>query len=255
MNSQIDLALLHGGGQGSWVWDETITALRAQGSEMFGNILALDIPGCGRKRARRADDLDPHAVARELIDDLERAGMKNVVLVGHSLAGNVLPRLADLRPDLFRRLVYVSCSVPLPGQTVLQLIGNGLHGSNENEVGWPVDPRTTSMHDRYDAMFCNDMTAAQKQMFLAGLDQDHWPHTYFAATDFKFEQLGVVPATYVVCLQDRILPVTWQERFAERFHARRVVRIDAGHQVMTTRPHALAEVLRHEAGVIGPGDG
>jgi hypothetical protein len=51
----------------------------------------------------------------------------------------------------------------------------------------------------------------------------------------------------VVCLKDNILPVRWQEIFAERFKAERLARIDAGHQAMNTRPHALAEILRHEA--------
>jgi len=50
-----------------------------------------------------------------------------------------------------------------------------------------------------------------------------------------------------VCLADGILPVAWQQKFAERFHAKRLVRIDAGHQVMNTRPQALAEILRNEA--------
>ena len=43
------------------------------------------------------------------------------------------------------------------------------------------------------------------------------------------------------------LPVAWQEIFAERLHADRVVRIDAGHQAMNTRPHELAAILLAEA--------
>ncbi|MNC99561.1 hypothetical protein D3C83_178940 [compost metagenome] len=39
----------------------------------------------------------------------------------------------------------------------------------------------------------------------------------------------------------------WQETFADRFHAQRIIRVDAGHQVQNTRPHALAEILRQEA--------
>jgi hypothetical protein len=41
--------------------------------------------------------------------------------------------------------------------------------------------------------------------------------------------------------------VAWQTKFAERLKVDRIVCIDAGHQVMNTRPHALAEILRHEA--------
>ena len=173
--------------------------------------------------------------------------MKRIVLVGHSLAGNVLPVLAELRPDLFHRLVYVSCSIPLPGQTVVQMMGRGLQGAVENEVGWPVDPDTTQTRDRYEIMYCNDMSEAQKATFLPNLELDAWPMKFFTATDFRFRNLDLVPATYVVCLTDRALSVAWQEKFAERLHAKRLVRIDAGHQAMITRPHALAEVLRDEA--------
>jgi pimeloyl-ACP methyl ester carboxylesterase len=242
-----DLAFLHGGGQGSWVWSETLSALQSQADKNIGKILALDVPGCGAKRDRITDSLQPRDVARELIDDLERADMERIVLVGHSLAGNVMPAMAELRPDLFRRLIYLACSIPLPGQTVLQMLGTGIHGSNANEVGWPVNPRATSLQERYIAMFCNDMTNEQRDRFLSNLQHDEWPRSFFVTTDFGFKNLGEVPATYIACLRDVSLPIAWQEKFAERFHAERFIRLDAGHQAMITRPHALAKVLRDEA--------
>lgn len=245
-----DLAFLHGGGQGSWVWNETIAALRSQ-TGVFQKILTLDIPGCGAKRGRVTDSLQPHDVARELIGDLERADMQRVVLVGHSMAGNVMPALAELNLGLFQRLIYLTCSVPLPGQTIFQMLGTGLHGSNDNEVGWPIDPGKTSLTERYVAIFCNDMSAEQKHVFLKNLQHDEWPRSYFTTNRFRFKNLGQVPATYIVCLQDQSLPVAWQEKFAERFRVERIVQIDAGHQAMITRPQELAELLRQEAMTAG----
>ncbi len=247
----VSFALLHGGGQGSWAWEPTVAALKMQTGAAPVGVAALDIPGCGRKRGRPTNDLSPVDVAHELIDELERSGMRNVVLVGHSLAGNVLPLLAELRPRLFRRLIYVACSVPLPGQTVEEMMGRGAHGSREDEVGWPVALGDTGIRDKYPAMYCNDMDEAQATALLENLIGDEWPSSYFSNTSFQFDTLGAVPASYVVCLQDRILPVPWQEIFARRFRAERVIRLDAGHQAMITRPHALAEVLRHEAGLRG----
>ncbi|HMO67599.1 MAG TPA: hypothetical protein PKD92_03940 [Novosphingobium sp.] len=43
------------------------------------------------------------------------------------------------------------------------------------------------------------------------------------------------------------LPVAWQEAFAARLHADRILRLDAGHQAMTTRPRELAAILLAEA--------
>ena len=69
----------------------------------------------------------------------------------------------------------------------------------------------------------------------------------YSYSGWKTDNLSTVPVSYVQCLQDMALPPEWQERFAERFKARRTVRIDAGHQVMNTRPQGLAEILLAEA--------
>ncbi len=247
MTTTADYAFLHGGGQGGWVWSETIAALHQQTDGGFGRAIALDAPGCGTKRDRDTTALDIDDIATELLADLTAAGMKNVVLVGHSQAGTMMPRLVERRPDLFSRLVYVSCSIPLPGQTILEMMGSGLHGSNENEVGWPFDPKAGSRRDHYRAMFCNDMSEAEAAALLARLGKDNWPSRVYAATDWRCDHLDKTPATFAICLQDGVLPVAWQEKFATRFRVQRRVRIDAGHQVMNSRPHTLAEALRFEA--------
>ena len=247
MGQPVDYAFLHGGGQGGWVWDETIAALGEQTAGGFGRALALDAPGCGRKRGRATDGVDNEQIAAELVADIEAAGFKDVVLVGHSQAGMVLPFMLELRPDLFRRAVYVTCSAPPAGRTTLSMMGESLHGENPDEVGWPVDPRTSSIAERYPLMFCNDMTLAEAQAFMAKLGQDMWPALTYSVSNWRYDHLDAVAASYVVCLRDGSLPLPWQEAFAKRLKAGRIVRIDAGHQVMNTRPHALAEALRVEA--------
>ncbi len=241
------VAFLHGGGQGGWVWQETIDALRYQTGERAIEVLALDVPGCGIKRGRETGSLTLEDIARELMADIEASGMADLMLVGHSQAGQVMALMAGRRPQLFSRFVYVSCSIPLPGQSVQQMIGAGIQGSNPDEVGWPLDPQTTSLEERYAAMFCNDMDAAGKSAFLSKLGPDQWPLATYAYTAWTYDRLDAVPATFVQCLRDQILPARWQEVFAKRFKTERTVVIDAGHQVMTTRPHSLAEVLWHEA--------
>jgi pimeloyl-ACP methyl ester carboxylesterase len=247
MSKPVDFAFLHGGGQGSWVWDETIEALGVQTAQKFGRALALDVPGCGTKRGRDTAALGIDDIAAELLGDISAAGLRDVVLVGHSQAGSVMPHMLTARPDLFRRAIYLSCSIPLQGQTVIGMVGDGLHGANQDEIGWPLDPAAHSMEDRFKLMFCNDMDEAATSAFMRKLGADAWPMESYAHADWRHEQLGAVPASYVICLRDGILPVPWQEKFVQRFKAGRTIRIDAGHQAMTTRPQTLAEILLHEA--------
>jgi pimeloyl-ACP methyl ester carboxylesterase len=153
MAQPVNYAFLHGGAQGSWVWAETIAALSRQTDGTYGRSVTLDIPGCGTKRGRTTDTLDPDDVARELIADLVSAAMSNIVLVGHSQAGNVIPNMIQMQPALFRRVIYISCSIPLPGQTVMEMMGSSLHGSSPDEVGWPSDPKVGDLRSLYPAMF------------------------------------------------------------------------------------------------------
>jgi pimeloyl-ACP methyl ester carboxylesterase len=249
-NMTANYAFIHGGGQGGWVWQHTIDALNLQTTGSFGRALALDAPGCGAKRGRATLDLTLPDVARELISDIEAAGMREVVLVGHSQGGQAMALMLQMRPDLFRQLVYVSCSIPLPDQNVLQMMGKGPQGSNVNEVGWAAGMGDVDARARYEQLFCNDMNREMAKTFLANLDQDSWPLQTYSYSEWRYDQLDAVPSTYVICLRDRALPVQWQETFATRFKCQRSVRIDTGHQAMTSRPHALAEILRYEAGVV-----
>lgn len=238
---------LHGGGQGGWVWDETIAAIARQSGDT-ALCLALDAPGCGHKRAVDTSAYAFEDTTRELLADIAAAGLHDIVLVGHSQAGMTMPHMAELADaGTIRKLVYVSCSAPLPGLTTLEQMGHGVRGTNVEEVGYPLGPYSP-MEERYRVMFCNDMDAGQADAFLAKLGQDSWPASSYTHRDWRYDHLRAIPSSYVVALRDEALPVLWQERFADRLHARRLHRIDAGHQVMNTRPEALAEVLLAEAG-------
>jgi pimeloyl-ACP methyl ester carboxylesterase len=239
-----DFVFLHGGGQGGWVWDETIAALALQ-SGGSARCLALDAPGCGKKRGRDTTDIAFADISRELVADIEAAGLRDVVLIGHSQAGMTVPQMAEFAPQLFGKLIYVTCSAPLPGQTTLEQMGHGGHGENVEEVGFPVGSGAT-IPERFGAMFCNDMDEAEKDAFLAKLGSDMWPMICYSHNEWRYDHLRAIPSSYVVCLRDMSLPPEWQYRFADRLHARRIHRIDAGHQVMNTRPQALAEVLMME---------
>lgn len=241
-----DMVFVHGGAQGSWVWAETISALKSQ-SQGTVNALALDVPGCGTKRGRDTSALGIDDVARELAGEIVAAGMTGIVLVGHSQAGCVIPRIAELVPDRVRKIVLVSCSAPLAGQSIMAMMGGAMHGVVPGEVGWPLDPATTAQAELFAAMFCNDMTPEQAASFMATLGADAWPASAGAETGWRYEHLGAFAPTYVVCRRDGILPVEWQEEFARRFQAARIAEIDAGHQAMNTRPQGLAEILIAEA--------
>jgi len=243
-----DFIFLHGGGQGSWVWEPVVHAMTLQAGEGAFRALALDVPGCGSKRGRDTSKLTIADVIAELADDIDKAGFANAVIVGHSQAGTVLPGLIASRGDLFRRAVYVACCAPARGQTVMEMMGAGRHGEHHDSVGWPEPLDAMPFPELAALMFCNDMDDVQRGSFLPLLDQDAWPAACGGADrDWRYDPAGRMESTYIFALADNALPLAWQARFAERLGVDRTVSIDAGHQIMQTRPRALAEMLLAES--------
>ena len=238
MGRHLTFAFLHGGGQGGWIWNETLAALRTQTQGADVRAKAFDLPGCGEKRGMDTAALTVRDVAEHFIAELAQSGLGPCVLVGHSNAGTILPLVAARRPELVRRYVYVSCIAPPPGQTVSAVMRPRQAIGDEGEA----------QGTRLRRMFCNDMGTVQADGFMAKLGQDHWPTMQaLGETGWDYAHLAQCDASYVLCRQDQALPLDWQEEFATRLQVKRRSHIDAGHQVMNTRPHALAEILRHEA--------
>jgi pimeloyl-ACP methyl ester carboxylesterase len=241
-----DFVFLHGGGQGSWIWDETIAAL-VQQSGGAARCLALDVPGCGTKRGRDTAQITFDEIVAELAADIAAAGFERPLLVGHSQAGQVLPKLELAMPGAFARHVYVSCIAHERGQTIADMMAMQMAHDPDGPLARVFNDPALSARERFRVMFANDMSRAEQEAFLAKLEQDAWPPVAYSHADWSHDHLEGVPGTYVVCLQDQVLTPHWQRIFAGTFQCERIVQIDAAHQVQNTRPQALAEVLLAES--------
>src|SRR5690606_9321197 len=174
-----DLVLLHGGQHGSWCW-EPLLKVFAETAPAFERVITLDMPGCGCKRSRDPTGLTLADIARELNDELRDQGVTQAVLLGHSIAGVVLPLMAVQAPALFSHLVYLTTAIPLERQTIMQMLGTSQHGANSDHVGWPVDIASTSPEALAVAMFGRGLDKSQLDWLLkeSSQEQTH-PATQF----------------------------------------------------------------------------
>lgn len=98
------VVMLHGWGAFKELWWST---MRALGSDH--RCYALDLPGHGKSPAGRTASIAALAEAvGAFCDDL---GLREIVLMGHSMGGSVACELALLRPELVARLVLVDAAV------------------------------------------------------------------------------------------------------------------------------------------------
>ncbi len=226
--------LVHGGAHTGVCWSRLTPHLDAPA-------LAIDLPGRGARPAPllelRIDDW-----VDAIVSDVASVQDGPVVLVGHSLAGMSLPRVAARVPERLARLVFISCTVPPEGRSPFDMLDpeiQALAGRADADAEPGILPELAAR-----AMFCNDMDEEQTAFALAGLVPEapgpiHEPS--------RLEGLGKgVPMTWVRNLRDAVVPPATQDGYVavlRAFGPVDVIDLDAAHNSMISRPEALAAVL------------
>ncbi|HYV59369.1 MAG TPA: alpha/beta hydrolase [Acidimicrobiia bacterium] len=244
------IVFVHGGAHGAWCWEPLLPYLD-------GDALAIDLPpksirgGAGRLaslselRTLTIDDF-----TRSLLEDVDAAGIARFVLVGHSMGGLTISEVARRVPDRVEHLVYVSCMVPPEGGSAIEALPDDLQDmtrqaveearrGGDNPIGGLDEAATRSM-------FCNDMDEAQVRFVLDRIGTE--AAVVLAESVTRAGIPPDLPKTFVKLLQDRSLPPDRQDVLVDNLRASPggnvdIVTIDAGHDVMISRPKELADVL------------
>jgi pimeloyl-ACP methyl ester carboxylesterase len=224
--------LVHGGYHGAWCWERLLPLLR-------GPVLAVDLPGRGR-HPLPFDQVTIEGSADSVVGDIDSAGLGRVVLVGHSLGGATLPVVAGRLGERVVHMVFVSCLVVADGESVSAPGPERERLQVRLAVG--PDARTELTRDQHRMLLCNDMDAEQEAATLGRVGPDSF-HFFTDTVSWR----GVAPTlakTYVRLARDQALPPGEQARMIARLGPGVSVRdLDAGHEVMITKPDALAAIL------------
>jgi pimeloyl-ACP methyl ester carboxylesterase len=229
-----EFVLVPGAWLGSSVWDEVAERLRAAGCGAH----PVTLSGVAERRGEGPAGQQAHV--RDVVDAVEKAGLRDVVLVGHSYSGIPVGQAAGLLGDRLARVVYVDANVPVDGGSfVTSFPGAGeVAEAVAANAGWWAPPGP----EEFDGQ---GLGPEQIARLLAGATPHPGPSlTEPAALARPLESM---PTTYVKCLLD------WPEptgAAAELLAADRweLVEMDTGHWPMFSRPDELARVLLTAAG-------
>lgn len=202
----------------------------------------MDLPGRGSRPAP-LDSVTLQDWVEAVIEEVGDEEDGPTILVGHSLAGITMPRVAERIPERLAHLVFVSCTVPEEGVAVLDDLAPDVELLAKQNMDQPV--AMTLPEEVATQMFCNDMDAEQTRFVLDHLVAEAW-QPMKTPSRLAGLRLGL-PATYVKLLKDQSVPPELQDKMIDHVGEPRVVEIDAGHNVMISDPEALARVLNEIA--------
>jgi len=93
-----EFVLVHGMSHGAWAWEPLARRLETNGH----HVVAMDLPGHGR-RAHERGRASVQTYARAVADAMIQAGIARGIVVGHSMGGVVIPKVAEVVPRRFLR--------------------------------------------------------------------------------------------------------------------------------------------------------
>ncbi len=221
-----NFVLVHGGSHGSWCWDRLVPHLRSDARVEY--VLAIDLPGHGaRRNVKPLEAITLADYVDHVVREIESQNMQRVVLVGHSLAGITIPRVAARVPDRIQRLIYLSTSNPLAGQSIADLMQH------------PLSPLSRGVD--FHKMFCNDLDEEATAWLRSNLEPEP-PGPINEPVSPVVVPSGL-KSTYILLERDEALPPAFQREQAQNANVDEVVSFDAGHSAFVSRPRELADLL------------
>jgi pimeloyl-ACP methyl ester carboxylesterase len=235
--------LVHGAWHGAWCYGPLVNELAVLGY----SAVAVDLPGHGLAArvpaSWRARPFDAKAFLSErsavaaltledyanrvvsVVDRLHDAGHQQIVLMGHSLGGVTVTRVAELRAAKLHRLVYLTAFMLAHGERALDAVVSPEGATAKIRPLVLADPAVVGA-SRIDPSAPDPAYQAQiRAAFFGDLDED----AARAAAQFLVPDesavIGLTPTVktagrwgavtrhYIKCLQDQALPLALQLRF------------------------------------------
>jgi pimeloyl-ACP methyl ester carboxylesterase len=233
-----DLVLVHGGEHAADCWELVLAELARQAPEL--RTLAVDLPGHGAKPGNLATATIAEWV-NSVVTDIEEAGLGDIVIVGHSMAGVTVPGVvAKLGSARVREMILATAFVPPQGGAIVDTLAGPLawFARRAAKIGKPTEvPKFVA---RY--AFCNGMTPEQRRFTLSRL----YPESarIAAETVDRSDLPDDVPRTWILTTRDRALSVSSQQDSIDALSGvQTVIPVDACHELMISHPDRLAQIL------------
>lgn len=225
--------LIHGMWHGAWCWRQLTSLLRASGHDVY----TATLTGSGERAHLRYPDIDMNTHIQDVVAVLEFEDLRNVILVGHSLAGYLAPAVAERAPERIAHIINLDGILPVEGKALKDIMPQNFDDfqqrgrANGDEWWTPPVPDWTF-----------GVTGADLEWMKSKLTP--YPlKTWLTPMPFSSQSARAIPRTFIRCTDEHTpeglindeqecLQLGWQYR-----------QLATGHDAMITAPKDLSECL------------
>ena len=245
-----DYLLVHGPGQGSWVWGKVWGLMTApvehpptlHKPRRANRVHPIDLPGHGPDVAGDTAAVRLDECVEAITHAVEQEQLKDLVLVGHGVSAGIVLQAAARLPAPPKRLALIGGSVPEGKRPLISGCASRVR------TGYKLFSFLSSL-SRKELRFpypfisnylCSSMQTMEVVQILG----------FFGPLPTRLLNSGVSlddglpsPVSCIVLTQDRLVPPQSQRRTAARLNSEEVLEIDACHMGVWQRPQEVADAL------------
>ena len=231
------LVMIHGAGGHSQVWQNQIRLSKIPSSAGLKgslNTLALDLPGYGESVDGAKSDLDGYA--EWLIECLRGIFREPPFLMGHSMGGAIVQKVALLEPDLIKGIILVGTGPRLQvAPMFLEGLQNNFEETVDTLIGYAYAPGADSLLIKEGA----------KLMKEAGSSVVYGDFSACNRFDVRNEVGAIKLPCLILCgAEDKLMPPSLSKKLNESIEGSRLEIVpDAGHMVMIENHKAFNDCV------------
>lgn len=228
----MSIVLIHGGAITAACWDPLIPHLKSK-------TIAPNLPGRPGSPADHAD-ITVERWADHVTQEMDKAGVGETILAGHSMGGITMITLARLIPDRIRHLVFIAAPIPNHNGRMMDVLKPNQRAAMEVSL---ADGATTLGGERSPSSLEEEARETRRARNPMLVREVLGPF----AEPISLEGLrNGIPMTYVKLLRDKSLTTAMMDGYVETLRELgpcEKIELDAEHLVMMTAPELLADLL------------
>jgi pimeloyl-ACP methyl ester carboxylesterase len=235
------IVLVHGAWSDATAWQAIEPLLKAKGHE----VIAVNLPGHGNDATSFANiSLQSYVdVVKNAIGD-----RKNVILVGHSMAGIVISQVAEEIPGQIKELIYLAAYLPQNGESLLSLAKQDAdsHIGKYLQIDQPNGSASVGKDGVID-VFAADAPTQVGDYLVNNIKPEPLAPlaTPVTLTDGKF---GSVKKVYIHTTDDHAVTFTLQKTMVKNnSHISKEYSLASSHTPFISMPDKLAGILLAES--------
>ena len=220
--------LIHGAYHGAWCWDNVSAILRSRGHAVASPDLPSEDPTAGAYEYASA--------ALEGFQELDN----DLIVVGHSLAGLIIPIVAARRP--VQAMVFLSAMLPRIGIAQRDVLGREKDMLLPSSVGstWSAAGVTYYRSEHAVKRFFGDCPESVAVAAAARLRGQCWK---VLDEQCPLVEWPAVPSYYILGTEDQVVNPTWARRMVPSVLGVAPIELPVGHAAFLTAPELLVQAL------------